>query len=254
DLVVQVETPFSVASLLQRIGRAGHHVGAVSHGIIHPLHAADVLRAAVTLRAALSGRIEPLTVPRNALDVLAQHTVSAAVGEDLDVEAWFDVVRTAFPYRSLPRSVFDQTIDLLAGRYPSTAFSELRPRLVHDREEGTLSARPGAQRLVVTSGGTIPDLGLFPVVLAAGREDYRALRVGALEAALGYEYRPGDATPHGTTSWRIEEITHARVNVSPAFALTGRITFWHGDRFGRPAARGRAISAAQAELAALPTE
>src|SRR5699024_3351150 len=123
-------------------------------------------------------RIEPLTVPRNALDVLAQHTVSAAVGEDLDVEAWFDVVRTAFPYRSLPRSVFDQTIDLLAGRYPSTAFSELRPRLVHDREEGTLSARPGAQRLVVTSGGTIPDRGLFPVFLAAGKEDSQARRVG----------------------------------------------------------------------------
>lgn len=254
DLVVQVETPFSVSSLLQRIGRAGHHVGAVSHGIIHPLHAADVLRAAVTLREALSGRIEPLTVPRNALDVLAQHTVSAAVGEDLDVEAWFDVVRTAFPYRSLPRSVFDQTIDLLAGRYPSTAFSELRPRLVHDREEGTLSARPGAQRLVVTSGGTIPDRGLFPVFLAAGKEDSQARRVGELDEEMVYESRRGDVITLGTTSWRIEEITHDRVNVSPAFGLTGRIPFWHGDGFGRPAALGRAISAAQAELAALPTD
>ena len=254
DLVVQVETPFSVSSLLQRIGRAGHHVGAVSHGIIHPLHAADVLRAAVTMREAVAARIEPLAVPRNALDVLAQHTLSAAVGEDLDVEGWFDLVRTAFPYRSLPRSVFDQTVDLLAGRYPSTAFSELRPRLVHDREAGTLSARPGAQRLVVTSGGTIPDRGLFPVFLAAGQEDTQARRVGELDEEMVYESRRGDVITLGTSSWRIEEITHDRVSVSPAFGLTGRIPFWHGDGVGRPASLGRAISATQAELAGLRPE
>ena len=251
DLVIQVETPFSVSSLVQRIGRAGHQVGAVSQGIIHPLHAADVVRAAVTAREAVSGRIEPLAVPRNALDVLAQHTVSAAVGEDLDVEDWFDLVRTAFPYRALPRSVFDQTIDLLAGRYPSTAFSELRPRLVHDRETGTLSARPGAQRLVVTSGGTIPDRGLFPVYLATGADDTQARRVGELDEEMVYESRRGDVITLGTSSWRIEEITHDRVRVSPAFGLTGRIPFWHGDGVGRPATLGRAISSAQAQLAAL---
>src|SRR5699024_7993153 len=248
DLVIQVETPFSVSSLLQRIGRAGHDVGAVSRGIIHPLHAADVLRAAVTVHEAVAGRIEPLAVPRNALDVLAQHTVSAAVGADLDVEDWFDLVRRAFPYRSLPRSVFDQTLDLLAGRYPSTAFSELRPRLVHDRASGTLAARPGAQRLVVTSGGTIPDRGLYPVYLAAGDDDTQARRVGELDEEMVYESRRGDVITLGTSSWRIEEITHDRGTVSPAFGLSGRIPFWHGDGAGRPATLGRAIASAQAEL------
>ena len=159
DLVLQVAAPMSVSSLLQRVGRAGHDVGAVSTGSLHPLHAADVLRSAVAVQEAVAGRIEPLAVPRNALDVLAQHTVSAAAMDDLQVDEWFDLVRTAHPYRALPRSAFDQTIDLLAGRYPSTDFSELRPRLVHDHDTGILTARPGAQRLAVTSGGTIPDRG-----------------------------------------------------------------------------------------------
>lgn len=251
DLVIQVETPFSVSSTLQRIGRAGHDVGAVSHGIFHPLHAADVVRAAVTVGEATAGRIEPLTVPRNALDVLAQHTVSAAVEEDLDVEAWFDLVRTAHPYASLPRSAFDQTIDLLAGRYPSTAFSELRPRLVHDHEAGTLSARPGAQRLVVTSGGTIPDRGLFPVFIVAGDDDTQARRVGELDEEMVYESRRGDVITLGTSSWRIEEITHDRVSVSPAFGLSGRIPFWHGGGVGRPPSLGRAIASFQSDVSRL---
>ena len=252
DLVLQVAAPMSVSSLLQRVGRAGHDVGAVSEGSLHPLHAADVLRSAVAVQEALAGRIEPLTVPRNALDVLAQHTVSAAAMEDLQVDTWFDLVRSAHPYRALPRSAFDQTIDLLAGRYPSTDFSELRPRLVHDRETGTLSARPGAQRLAVTSGGTIPDRGLYPVHLVAAEGDSQPRRVGELDEEMVYESRRGDVITLGTSSWRIEEITASRVTVSPAFGLTGRIPFWHGDGDGRPASLGRAISTAQAELAALP--
>lgn len=252
DLVLQVAAPMSVSSLLQRVGRAGHEVGAVSEGPLHPLHAADVLRSAVAVQEAVAGRIEPLAVPRNALDVLAQHTVSAAAMEDLQVDAWFDLVRSAHPYRALPRSAFDQTIDLLAGRYPSTDFSELRPRLVHDRETGTLSARPGAQRLAVTSGGTIPDRGLYPVHLVASEGDTQPRRVGELDEEMVYESRRGDVITLGTSSWRIEEITASRVTVSPAFGLTGRIPFWHGDGDGRPASLGRAISTAQAELAALP--
>ena len=252
DLVLQVAAPMSVSSLLQRVGRAGHDVGAASEGSLHPLHAADVLRSAVAVQEALAGRIEPLTVPRNALDVLAQHTVSAAAMEDLQVDTWFDLVRSAHPYRALPRSAFDQTIDLLAGRYPSTDFSELRPRLVHDRETGTLSARPGAQRLAVTSGGTIPDRGLYPVHLVAAEGDSQPRRVGELDEEMVYESRRGDVITLGTSSWRIEEITASRVTVSPAFGLTGRVPFWHGDGDGRPASLGRAISTAQAELAALP--
>ncbi len=252
DLVLQVAAPMSVSSLLQRVGRAGHDVGAVSEGSLHPLHAVDVLRFAVAVQEAVAGRIEPLTVPRNALDVLAQHTVSAAAMEDLQVDAWYDLVRSAHPYRALPRSAFDQTVDLLAGRYPSTDFSELRPRLVHDREAGTLTARPGAQRLAVTSGGTIPDRGLYPVHLVAAEGDTQPRRVGELDEEMVYESRRGDVITLGTSSWRIEEITASRVTVSPAFGLTGRIPFWHGDGDGRPASLGRAISAAQSELAALP--
>ncbi|MGO3290826.1 ATP-dependent helicase [Brachybacterium sp.] len=249
DLVLQVAAPMSVSSLLQRVGRAGHDVGAVSHGSLHPLHAADVLRSAVAVQEAVAGRIEPLSVPRNALDVLAQHTVSAAAMDDLQVEDWFDLIRTAHPYRALPRSAFDQTIDLLAGRYPSTDFSELRPRLVHDHETGTLSGRPGAQRLAVTSGGTIPDRGLYPVHLVASEDDSQPRRVGELDEEMVYESRRGDVITLGTTSWRIEEITASRVTVSPAFGMSGRIPFWHGDGDGRPASLGRAIATAQAELA-----
>ncbi|MGP5035414.1 ATP-dependent helicase [Brachybacterium alimentarium] len=251
DLVLQVAAPMSVSSLLQRVGRSGHDVGAVSTGSLHPLHAADVLRSAVAVQEAVAGRIEPLTVPRNALDVLAQHTVSAAAMDDLQVEDWFDLVRTAHPYRALPRSAFDQTIDLLAGRYPSTAFSELRPRLVHDHDTGVLSARPGAQRLAVTSGGTIPDRGLYPVHLVTGDDDTQPRRVGELDEEMVYESRRGDVITLGTSSWRIEEITASRVTVSPAFGLTGRIPFWHGDGDGRPASLGRAIATAQSELASL---
>ncbi|ATG54509.1 ATP-dependent helicase [Brachybacterium ginsengisoli] len=251
DLVLQVAAPMSVSSLLQRVGRAGHDVGAVSTGSLHPLHAADVLRSAVAVQEAVSGRIEPLTVPRNALDVLAQHTVSAAAMDDLQIDDWFDLVRTAHPYRALPRSAFDQTIDLLAGRYPSTDFSELRPRLVHDHETGVLSGRPGAQRLAVTSGGTIPDRGLYPVHLVAGDDDSQPRRVGELDEEMVYESRRGDVITLGTTSWRIEEITASRVTVSPAFGLSGRIPFWHGDGDGRPASLGRAIAAAQSELSSL---
>ncbi|MGO1896766.1 MAG: DEAD/DEAH box helicase, partial [Brachybacterium sp.] len=252
DLVLQVAAPMSVSSLLQRVGRAGHDVGATSTGALHPLHAADVLRSAVAVQEALAGRIEPLSVPRNALDVLAQHTVSAAAMEDLQIDEWFDLIRSAHPYRRLPRSAFDQTIDLLAGRYPSTDFSELRPRLVHDHDTGILSARPGAQRLAVTSGGTIPDRGLYPVHLVAGDEDKQPRRVGELDEEMVYESRRGDVITLGTTSWRIEEITASRVTVSPAFGLSGRIPFWHGDGDGRPATLGRAIATAQSELAALP--
>ena len=249
DLVLQVAAPMSVSSLLQRVGRAGHDVGAISHGSLHPLHAADVLRSAVAVQEAVAGRIEPLTVPRNALDVLAQHTVSAAAMDDLQIDDWFDLVRTAHPYRALPRSAFDQTIDLLAGRYPSTAFTELRPRLVHDHETGLLTGRPGAQRLAVTSGGTIPDRGLYPVHLVASEDDSQPRRVGELDEEMVYESRRGDVITLGTSSWRIEEITASRVTVSPAFGMSGRIPFWHGDGDGRPASLGRAIATVQAELA-----
>ena len=242
DLVVQVSTPPSVASGLQRVGRAGHQVGEVSHGVIYPTSRHDLVGAAVTAERMRAGLIEHLVVPANPLDVLAQQTVAAAAMEALDVEGWFDVVRRSAPFATLPRSAFDATLDLLAGRYPSDEFAELRPRVVWDRDVGTLTGRPGAQRLAVTSGGTIPDRGMFAVTLAEGTDDgSRSRRVGELDEEMVYESRVNDVFALGATSWRIQEITHDRVIVTPAFGEPARLPFWKGDTIGRPFELGAAI-------------
>ena len=244
DLVVQVSTPPSVASGLQRVGRAGHQVGEVSRGILYPTSRHDLVGAAVTAERMREGLIEALVVPANPLDVLAQQTVAAAALEPLDVETWFDLVRRCAPFANLPRSVFDATLDLLAGRYPSDEFAELRPRLVWDRDAGTLVGRPGAQRLAVTSGGTIPDRGMFAVTLAEGADDGSGgRRVGELDEEMVYESRINDVFALGATSWRIQEITHDRVVVTPAFGEPARLPFWRGDTIGRPYELGAAIGA-----------
>ncbi|MGA9101020.1 ATP-dependent helicase [Aeromicrobium sp.] len=257
DLVVQVSTPPSVASGLQRVGRAGHQVGEVSRGILYPTSRHDLVGAAVTAERMRSGLIEHLVVPANPLDVLAQQTVAAAALEPLDVEQWFDVVRRSAPFSAVPRSAFDATLDLLAGRYPSDEFAELRPRLIWDRDAGTLTGRPGAQWLAVTSGGTIPDRGMFAVTLAEGVDPGggagpRAAdgtaggrtggrRVGELDEEMVYESRINDVFALGATSWRIQEITHDRVVVTPAFGEPARLPFWKGDTIGRPYELGAAI-------------
>ncbi|MGA8543686.1 MAG: DEAD/DEAH box helicase, partial [Mycobacterium sp.] len=208
DLVIQVEAPPSVASGLQRIGRAGHQVGEISQGVLFPKHRTDLIGCAVTVQRMLTGQIETMRVPTNPLDILAQHTVAAAALEPLDVDRWFDTVRRSAPFATLPHSAFEATLDLLSGKYPSTEFAELRPRLVYDRDTGTVTARPGAQRLAVTSGGAIPDRGLFTVYLATDSE--KPSRVGELDEEMVYESRPGDVISLGATSWRITEITHDR--------------------------------------------
>ncbi|BBX13870.1 ATP-dependent helicase [Mycobacterium novum] len=248
DLVIQIEAPPSVASGLQRIGRAGHQVGEVSAGVLIPKHRTDLIGCAVSVQRMLAGQIETLTVPANPLDILAQHTVAAAALEPLDAEAWFDTVRRAAPFATLPRSVFEATLDLLSGKYPSTEFAELRPRLIYDRDTGTLTGRPGAQRLAVTSGGAIPDRGLFAVYLAGAD---KPSRVGELDEEMVYESRPGDVISLGATSWRITEITHDRVLVVPAPGQPGRLPFWHGDGVGRPAELGAALGEFTGELAGL---
>lgn len=249
DLVIQIEAPPSVAAGLQRIGRAGHQVGEISQGVLIPKHRTDLIGCAVTVRRMLAGQIETLTVPANPLDILAQHTVAAAALEPLNVEAWFDTVRRAAPFATLPRRAFEATLDLLSGKYPSTEFAELRPRLVYDRDTGTLTARPGAQRLAVTSGGAIPDRGLFAVYLAG--DAAKPSRVGELDEEMVYESRPGDVISLGATSWLITEITHDRVLVVPAPGQPGRLPFWHGDGAGRPAELGAALGAFTGELAGL---
>jgi ATP-dependent Lhr-like helicase len=249
DLVIQVEAPPSVASGLQRIGRAGHQVGEISQGVLFPKHRTDLIGCAVTVRRMLSGDIETMRVPTNPLDVLAQHTVAACALEPLDADGWFDAVRRSAPFATLPRSAFEATLDLLSGKYPSTEFAELRPRLVYDRDAGTLTARPGAQRLAVTSGGAIPDRGLFTVYLATDSE--KPSRVGELDEEMVYESRPGDVISLGATSWRITEITHDRVLVIPAPGQPARLPFWRGDSIGRPAELGAAVGAFTGELARL---
>ena len=247
DLVIQVESPPSVASGLQRVGRAGHQVGEISKGVLFPKHRADLLHSAIATERMREGLIESISVPQNPLDILAQQTVAAVALDSLDVEEWFDTVRRSAPFATLPRSAYEATLDLLAGRYPSDEFAELRPRIVWDRVAGTITGRPGAQRLAVTSGGTIPDRGMFGVFIVGGDEGAR--RVGELDEEMVYESRVGDVFALGATSWRIEEITSDRVLVSPAFGQPGRVPFWKGDGLGRPAELGRAIGAFTGELA-----
>ncbi|MCW4465823.1 ATP-dependent helicase [Glutamicibacter sp. MNS18] len=241
DLVIQVESPNSVASGLQRVGRAGHQVGSVSRGMFYPKHRADLLSTALVVSRMRAGQIEKMAIPANPLDVLAQQTLAAVALEDLEVEDWFDTVRRSAPYAQLPRSAFVATLDMLSGKYPSDEFATLKPRLVWDRDAGTLTARPGAQRLAVISGGTIPDRGLFGVFLAGAEDSKAPKRVGELDEEMVYESRVGDVFALGATSWRIEDITHDRVLVSPAFGQPGKLPFWHGDGQGRPIELGREL-------------
>jgi ATP-dependent Lhr-like helicase len=241
DLVVQVESPPSVASGLQRVGRAGHQVGAVSRGVIFPKFRGDLVECAVVAERMRIGAIESMRYPRNPLDVLAQQIVAMVALEPVSVDDVEAMVRRAAPFAGLPRSALEATLDMLAGRYPSDAFAELRPRLVWDRVTGMLTARRGAQRLAVTSGGTIPDRGLFGVFLASGEGPGR--RVGELDEEMVYESRVGDVFLLGSSSWRIEDITHDRVLVTPAPGQIGKMPFWKGDSPGRPVELGRALGA-----------
>ncbi|HCO04264.1 MAG TPA: DEAD/DEAH box helicase, partial [Actinobacteria bacterium] len=248
DLVIQVEAPTSVAQGLQRIGRAGHHVGEVSRGIIFPKFQGDLVECAVVVERMRAGQIEALAYPRNPLDVLAQQIVSMVAMEDWAVDDVEATVRQAAPFAELPRSALESVLDMLSGRYPSDEFAELRPRLNWDRATGTLSGRGGAQRLAVTSGGTIPDRGLFGVFLAGEK----GTRVGELDEEMVYESRVGEVFLLGASSWRIEDITHDRVLVTPAPGQPGKMPFWHGDAPGRPVELGKALGAFVRELISLP--
>jgi ATP-dependent helicase Lhr and Lhr-like helicase len=247
DLVVQVESPGSVASGLQRIGRAGHQVGEPSRGKVFPKHRGDLVEAAVVVRRMREGAIEETRYPRNAIDVLAQQVVAMCAMDDWPVADLAAVVRRAAGFAELTDEVLASVLDLLSGRYPSEEFAELAPRLVWDRAVGdgsgagglggTLRARRGAQRVAVTNAGTIPDRGLFGVFLPDGA------RVGELDEEMVYESREGETFLLGASTWRIQEITHDRVVVVPAPGEPGKMPFWHGDRPGRPLELGRAVGA-----------
>ena len=242
DLVIQVEAPPSVASGLQRIGRAGHQVGAPSHGVMFPKFRGDLISAAVVAGRMQVGAIEALSVIANPLDIAAQQIVAICAMEPITIDEVHELLRRSAPFASLGRGALEAVLDMLSGRYPSEQFAELRPRLTWDRTTGLLTGRPGAQRLAVTSGGTIPDRGLFGVFLATASDapGGAGRRVGELDEEMVYESRVGDVFALGSSSWRIVDITRDQVLVVPAPGLPGRLPFWKGDTLGRPAELGRA--------------
>jgi ATP-dependent helicase Lhr and Lhr-like helicase len=271
DLVIQIEAPPSVASGMQRIGRAGHHVGAPSNGIIFPKYRADLIACAAVTRAMHEGHVESTRFLRNPLDVLAQQIVAIVAHPPLDViaaerrsehrtaeaespglsyAALFSLVRGAAPFAALSQSVFDGVLDMLAGRYPSDEFAELRPRITWDRTRAWITPRSGVKRIAILNGGTIPDRGLYGVFLAGNHT--KPIRVGELDEEMVFESKSGDTFVLGASTWRIEEITHDRVLVAPAPGDPGKTPFWHGDQAGRPIEFGRRIGALVRELREMP--
>ena len=256
DLVLQVAPPPSVAAGLQRVGRADHRVGGRPRGVIYPVERTHLVDAVVAAEGMRAGAIERTELVSNALDVLAQQTVAAvSVAEGLTADAWFATVTRAAPYSSLPRSAFESVLELLAGGFASADLADFSPRIVWDRTTGELSARPSTQRLAVTSSGTIPDRGMFPVVLPEGAQDSGRRRVGELDEEMVHESSPGDVITLGTSSWRIRQITGDRVVVDPAEGRSARLPFWKGEGLGRPAATGLAKGVFLREAqASLPSE
>ena len=243
DLVLQVAPPPSVAAGLQRVGRADHRVGGRPRGVIYPVERTHLVDAVVAAEGMRAGTIEHTVLVTNALDVLAQQTVAAVSAGDLTADGWFATVTRAAPYASLPRRAFESVLTLLSGGFSSADLSDFSPRIVWDRATGRLSARPNAQRLAVTSSGTIPDRGMFPVVLPEGAEEAGRRRVGELDEEMVNESSPGDIITLGTSSWRIRQITGDRVVVDPAEGRSARLPFWRGEGLGRPAATGLAKGA-----------
>ena len=248
DLVIQVESPKSVTRGLQRVGRAGHTLGEVSKGRVFPKFRADLLECAVVAKRMREGQIEETVIPRNPLDVLAQHIVSMVADQEWEVAEIERVVTATEPFSELGKEQFENVLDMLDGRYPSERFAELRPRVAWDRSAGIVRGRKGARQLAVTNAGTIPDRGLYGVHLPDGR------RVGELDEEMVYEARAGQTFLLGATTWRIEEITRDRVIVTPAPGVPGAVPFWRGDGIGRPAELGRAIGEFAREAVASDAE
>ena len=250
DLVVQIEAPPSVAGGLQRIGRGGHRIDAVSRGVMFPKFRGDLVACAAIARAMHEGAVEAIRYPRNPLDIAAQQIVAMTAMETWDVEKLFTLLRRAAPFAELSRAAFEGVLDMLSGRYPSDEFAELRPRVTWDRRAGTLVAREGARRVAIANGGTIPDRGLFGVFLLGAGPG--AGRVGELDEEMVFESRVGETFVLGASSWRIADITHDRVLVSPAPGQPGKMPFWKGDRAGRPLELGLAIGRLMRDLSRLP--
>ena len=253
DLVIQIEAPPSIASGMQRIGRASHQVGAASSGIIFPKFRGDLIACAAVAQAMHDGTIEPTRYPRNPLDVLSQQIVAMVSMDDWSVDDLYAAIRSAAPYAELSRTAFDGVLDMLSGLYPSDEFAELRPRVTWDRVANTVSARLGAKRVAITNGGTIPDRGLYDVFLA-GTEKNTSARVGELDEEMVFEASPGETFVLGASTWRIEEITHDKVIVTPAPGQPGKMPFWKADAAERTVPFGEAIGKLVREIRASKRE
>jgi ATP-dependent helicase Lhr and Lhr-like helicase len=249
DLVIQIEAPPSIASGMQRIGRASHQVGAASSGIIVPKFRGDLIACAAVTEAMHEGAIEPTRYPRNPLDVLSQQIVAMVAVDTWNADELFATIRTAAPFAELSRTAFDGVLDMLSGLYPSDEFAELRPRLTWDRVANTITARQGAKRIAITSGGTIPDRGLYGVFLA-GTEKNQSARVGELDEEMVFEAAVGETFILGASTWRIEEITHDKVIVTPAPGQPGKMPFWKADAAQRTVPFGEAIGKLVREIRA----
>ncbi len=252
DLVVQIESPPSVASGMQRIGRAGHQVGEPSTGKIFPKYRGDLVEAAVVVQRMKSAQIEETRIPRNPLDVLAQQLVAICVEGHWTVDDLHRLVTRAESFRDLSREQLTGVLDMLSGRYPSDEFADLKPRVVWDRQTDAVASRNDARVVAVTSGGTIPDRGLYGVFLPGDDAGRGGRRVGELDEEMVYESRVGETFLLGASTWRIEEIKPDRVIVTPAPGEPGKMPFWHGDAVGRPIELGRAIGAFLRELEPMP--
>lgn len=248
DMVIQVAPPLSVSSGLQRVGRADHRVGGISHALFYPLTRQELITSTATVESMRRSEIEPLAVRHNPLDILAQQTVAAAAMDDLKTDDWYAAVRRTAPFATLSRDMFDNVIGMLTGAYNSEEFSAFRPPLQINTDQGLISARPGAQRLAVTSGGTIPDRGTYTVVLPEADAGSGRKKVGELDEEMVYESRVGDVITLGTSTWQIDEITNDRVVVTPAPGRTARLPFWHGEGLGRDAGFGALLGAFVSEI------
>lgn len=238
DLVIQVESPKEVARGLQRVGRAGHIVGMPSTGRIIPKTRGDLLECAMILREMRSGRVEEVHAPENALDVLAQQIVAAVAAGLESVDYLYQRVCSAYSYRRLPRTSFDQVVAMLAGLYEDSRFNDLRPCIYWDRIHGRLAVTDRGRRLLYTNGGTIPDRGYFGVYLAGSNQ-----RLGELDEEFVAERRLGERFSLGTTTWRIEETRRDRVIVSHAARGEAMIPFWKGEAMGRSFELGQRFGA-----------
>ena len=250
DLVVQIEAPPSVASALQRIGRSGHQVGGEPAGIIVPKFRGDLVACAAVASAMRTGQVEATRYPRNPLDVLAQQIVAMTAVEEWQVDTLFDAIRGAAPFASLSCQTFEGVLDMLSGRYPSDEFADLRPRVTWNRTRGTVVAREGSKRVAILNGGTIPDRGLYGVFLTGATPG--AARVGELDEEMVFETRVGETFVLGASTWRVDEITHDRVLVTPAPGEPGKVPFWKGEAPSRPLELGQSIGALMRTLRALP--